>query len=86
MSPTRRRNCWEHCEDSRNIFHDPTTSGKIRKLVEKDHLFRKVLSFGISCGEPYVSRFQKKLRDKLDVEVKLAGLESTKGRVSAWRS
>ena len=36
----------------------------------------KELQAGIERWESYVSRYEKKLKDKLDDEIKLAGLES----------
>ena len=58
--------------------HDPTTGGRTRNLL------RTIISPGrcsllelqavIERWESYVSRYEKKLKDKLDDEIKLAGL------------
>ena len=60
--------------------HDPTTGGRKRNLL------RTIISPGrcsllehqavIERWESYVSRYEKKIKDKLDDEIKLAGLES----------
>ena len=58
--------------------HDPTTGGRKRNLL------RTIISLGrcsllelqavIERWESFVSRFEKKFKDKLDQEMKLAGL------------
>ena len=60
--------------------YDPTTGGRKRNLQ------RTIISLGrcsllqlqavIERWESYVSRYEKKMKDKLDDEIKLAGLES----------
>ena len=60
--------------------HDPTTGGRKRNLL------RTIISPGrrsllelqavIERWESYVSRYEKKMKDKLDDEIKVAGLES----------
>ena len=60
--------------------YDPTTGGRKRNLL------RTIISLGrcsllelqavIERWESFVSRYEKKMRDKLDDEIKLAGLES----------
>ena len=60
--------------------HDPTTGGRTRNLL------RTIISPGrcsllelqavIERWESYVSRYEKKLKDKSDDEIKLAGLEA----------
>ena len=60
--------------------YDPTTGGR------KENLLRMIISLGRCCllelqavierWESYVSRYEKKMKDKLDDEIKLAGLES----------
>ena len=64
--------------------HDPTTGGRKRNLL------RMITSPGrcsllellarIERWESHVSRFEKKMHDKLDDEIKLAGLESLERR------
>ena len=59
--------------------YDPTTGGRKRNLL------RTILFFGRCCllerqagierWESYVSRYEKKMKDKLDDEIKLVGLE-----------
>ena len=60
--------------------HDPTTGGR------KRYLLRTIISLGrcsllerqagIERWESYVLRYEKKMKDKLDDEIKLAGLEA----------
>ena len=60
--------------------YDPTTGGRKRNFL------RTIISLGrcsllelqgdIERWESYVSRYEKKLMDKLDDEIKLAGLEA----------
>ena len=60
--------------------YDPTTGGRKRNLL------RTIISPGrcsllelqavIERWESYVSRYEKKLKDKMDDEIKLAGLEA----------
>ena len=60
--------------------YDPTTGGRKRNLL------RTIISLGrcsllelqaeIERWESYVSRYEKKMKDKMDDDIKLAGLES----------
>ena len=60
--------------------HDPTTGGRKRNLLRT--IFTPgwcsllELHAGIQRRESYVSRYEKKMKDKLVDEIKLAGLES----------
>ena len=74
-----RKNPWEAWRRLRKRY-DPTTGGRKRNLL------RTIISPGrcsllelqevIERWEPYVSRDEKKMKDKLDDEIELAGLES----------
>ena len=59
---------------------DPTTGGRKRNLlrtfISPGRCSLLELQAGIECWESYVSRYEKKMKDKLDDEIKLAGLES----------
>ena len=58
--------------------YDPTTGGRkrnhLRTIISPGPLLD--LQAGIERWESYVSRYEKKWKDKLDDETKLAGLES----------
>ena len=69
-SPTRGRNRWRR---GRNDF-DPRTVGRKRNLLRTIIHFSTV-SLLIQRWESCVSRNEKKLKDKFDDEIKLAGLE-----------
>ena len=60
--------------------YDPTTGGRKRNLlctiISPGRCSLLELQGGIERRESYVSRYEKKLNDKLDDEIKLAGLES----------
>ena len=74
LLPTRGRTHWRHGGDH--------MSDTIRRQEEENETFcaRSFLLdgalFWIERWESYVSRYEKKMKDKLDDEVKLAGLES----------
>ena len=79
LSPTRGRTRWRHGEDCRNVM--------IRRQQEGNETFCArpfspgrcsllELEAGIERWESHVSRCEKKMKDKLDDEIKLAGLES----------
>ena len=59
---------------------DPTTGGRKRNLlhtiISPGRCSLLELQAGIERWESYVCRFEKKMKDKLDDEIKLAGLES----------
>ena len=79
LSPTRGRIHWRHGGRLQKRY-DSTTGGRKRNLL------RTIISPGrcsflelqaeIERWESYVSRHEKKLKDKLDDEIKLAGLEA----------
>ena len=60
--------------------YDPTTGGRKRKILRtiivpgRCSLLER--QAGIERWESHVSRYEKKMKDKLDDEIKLAGLES----------
>ena len=60
--------------------YDPTTGGRKRNLlctiISPGRCSPLELEAGIERWESYVSRYEKKMKDKLDDEIKLAGLES----------
>ena len=60
--------------------YDPTTGGRKRNLLRTIISFGRSslleLQAGIERWESFVSRYEKKMKDKLDVEIKLAGLVS----------
>ena len=61
--------------------YEPTTGGRRTKPSAHDHFFWTVLSSGTPSGDRtlgvlHVSRYEKKMKDKLDDEIKLAGLEA----------
>ena len=59
---------------------DPTTGGRkryfLRTIISPGRCSLLELQAGIERWESYVSRFEKKMKDKSDDEIKLAGLES----------
>ena len=60
--------------------YDPTTRGRkrnlLRTIISPGRCSLVELQVGIERWESYVSRYEKKMKDKLDDEIKLAGLES----------
>ena len=60
--------------------YDPTTGGRkrnlLRTIISPGRCSLLELQAGIERWESYVSRYEKKMKDKLDDEIKLAGLES----------
>ena len=60
--------------------YDPTTGERkrnlLRTIISPGRCSRLELQAGIERLESYVSRYEKKLKDKLDDEIKLAGLEA----------
>ena len=60
--------------------YDPTTGGRkrniLRTFISPGRCSLLELQAGIERWKSYVSRFEKKMRNKLDDEIKLAGLES----------
>ena len=60
--------------------YDPTTGGRkrnlLRAIISAGRCSLLELPAGIERWESYVSRYEKKLKDKLDDEIKLAGLEA----------
>ena len=60
--------------------YDPTTGGRkrnlLRTIISPGRCSLLELQAGIERWESYVPRYKKKLKDKLDDEIKHAGLES----------
>ena len=60
--------------------YDPTTGGKkrnlLRTIISPGRCSLLELQAGIERWESHVSRYKKKMKDKLGDEIKLAGLES----------
>ena len=60
--------------------YDPTTGrmkrNLLRTIISPGRCSLLELQAGIERWESYVSRYEKKMKDKLDDEIKLAGLES----------
>ena len=60
--------------------HDPTTGGRkrnlLRTIISPGRCSRLELQAGIERWESCGSRYEKKLKGKLDDEIKLAGLEA----------
>ena len=60
--------------------YDPTSGGRkrnlLRTIISPGRSSLLELQAGIERWESYVSRYEKKLKDKKDDEIKLAGLES----------
>ena len=60
--------------------YDPTTGGRkrnlLRTIISPGRCSLLELQAGVERWESYVSRYEKKMMDKLDDEIKLAGLES----------
>ena len=58
--------------------HDPTTGGRkrnlLRTIISLGRCSLQELQAGIERCESYVSRYEKELKDKMDDEIKLAGL------------
>ena len=60
--------------------HDPTTGGRnrnlLRMIISPERSSLPELQAGVERWESYVSRHEKKLKDKLDDEIKLAFLQA----------
>ena len=60
--------------------YDPTTGGRkrslLRTIISPGRCSLLELQAGIERWKPNVARYEKKMKDKLDDEIKLAGLES----------
>ena len=60
--------------------YDPTTGGRKRNLlrttISPGRCSLVKLQAGIERWESYVSRYEKKMKDKIDCEIKLAGFEA----------
>ena len=60
--------------------YDPTTGGRkrnlLRTIISPGRCSLQELLAGIERWVSYVSRYEKKLKDKMDDEIKLAGLEA----------
>ena len=60
--------------------YGPTTGGRkrnvLRTIISLGRYSLQELQAGFERWESYVSRYEKKMKDKLDDEIKLAGLES----------
>ena len=60
--------------------YDPTTGGRkrnlLRTIISPGRCSLLELQAGIERWESYVSRYEKKLKDKFDDEIKLAGQEA----------
>ena len=60
--------------------HDPTIGGRkrnfLRAIISPGRCSLLELQAGIERWESHVSRHEKKLNDKMDDEIKLAGLEA----------
>ena len=60
--------------------HDATTGGRkrnlLRTIISPGRCSLLELQAGIERWESYVSRYEKKMKDKMDDETKLAGVES----------
>ena len=60
--------------------YDPTTGGRkrnlLRTIISPGRCSLLELQAGIERWESHVSRYEKKMKDKLDDEIKLAGLDS----------
>ena len=68
LSPTRGRTHWRHGGGRKRNF--------LRTIISPGQCSLLELQAWIERWESYVSRYEKKLKDKLDDEIKLAGLES----------
>ena len=79
LSPTRGRTRWRHGEDCRSEC-GPATGGSKRDLlrtaISPGRCSLLELQAGIERWESFVSRYEKKSKDKLEDEIKLAGLEA----------
>ena len=79
LSPTRGRNRWKHGEDCRNDKsrrQEEETQTCCERSFLPGRCSLSELQAGIERWESHVSRHEKKLKDKLDDEIKLAGLEA----------
>ena len=60
--------------------YDPTTGGRkrnlLRTIISSGRCSLLELQAGIEHWESYVSRYEKKMKDKMDNEIMLVGLES----------
>ena len=60
--------------------YDPTTGGRkrsfVRTIISPGRCSLLELQAGMKLWESYVSRYEKKMKDKLDDEINLAGLET----------
>ena len=60
--------------------YDPTTGGRkrnlLRTIISPGRCSHLEVQAGIDRWESYVSRYEKKMKDKSDDEIKLAGLEA----------
>ena len=60
--------------------HDPSTGGRkrnlLRTIISPGRCSLLELQAGVERWESYVSRYEKKMKDELDDEIKLAALES----------
>ena len=74
-----RKNPLEAWRRLQKRYH-PTTRGKkrnlLRTIISPGRCSLVELQVAIKTWESYVSRYEKKMKDKLDDEIKLAGLES----------
>ena len=74
-----RKNPLEACRRLQKRY-DPTTGGRkrnlLRTIMSPGRCSLLELQAGIERWESYVSRYERKMKDKLDDEIKLAGLES----------
>ena len=73
-----------HCRRLQNRY-DPTTRGRkrnlLRTIISAGSCSLLELQAGIDRWESCVSRYEKKLKSKLDDEIKIAGLEAGAGGV-----
>ena len=79
LSPTRGRTRWRHGEDCRNDVIRRQEEGietfLLRTIISPERCSLLELQAVSERWESYVSRYEKKLKDKLDDEIKL-GLEA----------
>ena len=78
LLPTRGRIRWRHGGRLQERY-DPTTRRKrnlLRTIISPGRCSLLELQAVIERWESYVSRYEKKMKNKLDDEIKLAGLES----------
>ena len=73
-----RKNPLEACRRLQKRY-DPTTGGRkrnlLRTIISPGRCSLWELQAGIERWESCVSRYEKKMKDKLDYEIKIAGLE-----------